>query len=319
MKRIILFAAVAAFLASCSDDDCPQPGNVDGLISPKIEMSVNTATGQSPLTGILTIAPCQANSSIYFGNYIDGKLTPLDGYYQVKDGTFYTEADNREISLPTGIYNMVYWGTPKYEEPVYAYPAVKEPALVIGADMSKQAFGLFKMPADTTYYPVFDLVHAVQPANIGSENLKAALNRMVTGLQVIVKDKNNGILSSSIDSMAVRVTNIAGELNFFTGEPQGALRTIAFPLVRSVDGTRMSNATVMMFPSIGKPEFQLTIMLRNGTVKQFRQTLNSPLNANTKLTLTLTLGDIFSEESSGDFTIDNWNEVSQEIDVPILD
>lgn len=319
MKKIILFAALTAFMASCSDDGCPQPEDADGLISPKIEMSINTLTGQSPLTGILTVAPCQANSSIYFGNYINGTLTPFDGYYQVKDGTFYTEANNREISLPTGIYNMVYWATPKYEEPTYAYPAVKEPALAIGADISKQMFSLYKISADTIYYPAFDLVHAVQPANIGSEPLKASLSRMVTGLKVIVKDKNNGILSSSIDSMAVRVTNIAGELNFYTGQPQGALRTVAFPLVRSVDGTQMSNATVMLFPSIGRPEFQLTIMLKNGTVKQFRQTLNSPLNANTKLTLTLTLGDIFSEESSGDFTIDNWNEVSQEIDVPVLD
>lgn len=318
MKKIILFAALAAFMASCSDDDCPQQ-NADGLISPKIRMSVNTVSGQSPLTGILTIAPCQPNSSIYFGNYVNGKLTPFDGYYQVKDGTFYTAANNREISLPTGTYNMIYWGTPKYEEPIYAYPAVKDPSYSIGADMSKQAFTLFKMAADTTYYPVFDLVHAVQPATIGSEELRASLNRRVTGLKVIVKDKNNGILSSSIDSMSVRVTNIAGELNFFTGQPQGALCTVAFPLVRSVDGTQMSNATVMLFPSIGKPEFQLTIRLKNGTVKHFKQTLNSPLNANNKLTLTLTLGDIFSEESSGNFTIDNWNEVSQEIDIPVLD
>lgn len=43
------------------------------------------------------------------------------------------------------------------------------------------------------------------------------------------------------------------------------------------------------------------------------------MTANSKLTLTLTLGDIFSEESSGEFTIDNWNEESQTIDVPILD
>ena len=309
---------IAVFISGCSDDDCP-PIKTAGLISPEINMSVKTPTGQSPLTGILTVAPCQANSAIYFGNYVNGKLTPLDGYYQVKDGTFYTAANNREVSLPTGTYNMVYWGTPKYEEPIYAYPALKDPPYTIGADMSKQAFKLYKMAGDTTYYPTFDLVHAVQSVKIGSETLKASLSRMVTGLKVIVKDKNNGILSSSIDSMAVRVTNIAGELNFYTGEPQGALCTVAFPLVRSVDGTQMSNATVMLFPSIGKPEFQLTIILKNGTVKQFKQTLNNPLNANNKLTLTLTLGDIFSEESSGDFTIDNWNEVSQEIDIPVLD
>lgn len=175
------------------------------------------------------------------------------------------------------------------------------------------------MLPDTTYYPTFDLVHTVQSANIGSEDLKASLKRVVTGLKVIIKNKDNGILSSSIDSMTVRVTNIAGELNFYTGVPQGSPHTVAFPLVRSVDGTQMSNATVMLFPSFGKPEFQMSILLKNGNVKSFKQTLNAPLTANSKLTLTLTLGDIFSEESSGEFTIDNWNEESQTIDVPILD
>ena len=216
--------------------------------------------------------------------------------------------------LPPYIVNAhAMYGTgqfPKFKQDVYQ---------VNGEDMSRQHFSLFKMEADTTYYPVFDLVHAVQPANIGSEDLKASLKRVVTGLKVIIKDKNNGILSSSIDSMVVRITNIAGELNFYTAAPQGSPRTVAFPLVRSVDGTQMSNATVMLFPSFGKPEFQMSIILKNGNVKSFKQTLNGPLEANSKLTLTLTLGDIFSEESSGEFTLDNWNEESQTIDVPSLD
>ena len=54
----------------------------------------------------------------------------------------------------------------------------------------------------------------------------------------------------------------------------------------------MSNSTVMLFPSAGKPEFQLAIILKNGNVKSFRQALSSPLDANAKLTLTLSLGDI---------------------------
>ena len=36
-------------------------------------------------TGILTIMPCKAGTSIYYGNYINRKLTPFYGYYQVKD------------------------------------------------------------------------------------------------------------------------------------------------------------------------------------------------------------------------------------------
>lgn len=320
MKKLVVFTLLAAFMASCADDNPPKlTEENDELISPRLQMDVATATGQSPLTGILTIMPCKAGSSIYFGNYINRKLTPFYGYYQVKDGTFFNAATNRELSLPAGPYNMIYWGTPKYEDPIYANPAVKDPAYIVGGDMSKQSFSLYKMAQDTTYYPAFDLVHAVQPANIGTEDLKASLKRVVTGLKVIIKDKDNGILSSSIDSMIVRVTNIAGELNFFTGAPQGSLRTVAFPLVRSADGTQMSNATVMLFPSIGKPEFQMSILLKNGNVKTFKQTLNAPMEANSKLTLTLTLGDIFSEESSGVFTIDNWNEENQTIDVPILD
>ena len=41
----------------------------------------------------------------------------------------------------------------------------------------------------------------------------------------------------------------------------------------------MSNATVMLFPSFGKPEFQMSIILKNGNVKSFKQTLNGPLEA----------------------------------------
>jgi hypothetical protein len=68
-----------------------------------------------------------------------------------------------------------------------------------------------------------------------------------------------------------------------------------------------------------KPEFQLTIILKNGNVKSFRQVLSSPLNANAELTLTLSPDDIFSEESSGDFTIDDWNEKNENTDMPIIE
>ena len=318
MKKLIALMTVAAFFASCSDDDNNGTDNLH-LVSPALEMSVSTTSGQSPLTGILTVTPCNANSSIYYGNYINNKLTPFDGYYHVKDGAFYDGAVNRVISLPTGTYNMIYWGTPQYKEPIYAYPAVKEAALIIGGDMSKQAIGIYKISNDTVYYPVFDLVFAVQPVKIGSENLQASLKRVVAGLKVTVKDKDNSVLSSSIDSMEVRITNMYSELNFYTGKPQGTPRTVAFPLVRSTDGTQMSNATVMLFPSAGKPEFQLSIILKNGAVKSFKQTLASPLTANTKLNLTLSLGDIFSDQTSGDFNVDNWNEQNENIDVPIIE
>ena len=168
MKKLVVFAVLAAIVASCADDNPPQIEKSSELVSPRLLMDVSTESGQSPLTGILTIMPCKAGTSIYYGNYINRKLTPFYGYYQVKDGAFYNDGVNRELSLPAGLYNMIYWGTPKYEEPIYAHPLMRDPVYILGEDMSRQHFSLFKMEADTTYYPVFDLVHAVQPANIGS-------------------------------------------------------------------------------------------------------------------------------------------------------
>ena len=319
MKKLVVFAVLAAIVASCADDNPPQIEKSSELVSPRLLMDVSTESGPKPADRHTDHHALQGGHLYLLWNYINRKLTPFYGYYQVKDGAFYNDGVNRELSLPAGLYNMIYWGTPKYEEPIYAHPLMRDPVYILGEDMSRQHFSLFKMEADTTYYPVFDLVHAVQPANIGSEDLKASLKRVVTGLKVIIKDKNNGILSSSIDSMVVRITNIAGELNFYTAAPQGSPRTVALPSGPFRRRYTMSNATVMLFPSFGKPEFQMSIILKNGNVKSFKQTLNGPLEANSKLTLTLTLGDIFSEESSGEFTLDNWNEESQTIDVPSLD
>lgn len=151
---------LAALIASCSDDDRNNDTDNQHLVSPSMAVSISNTDGrQSPFTGILTIMPCDANSSIYYGNYVKGKLSPFYGYYRVKDGSFHDNSINREISLPIGTYNMIYWGTPQYQTPIYAHPAIKEAAHSIGADMSKQSLGLFRISADTIYYPVFDLVY----------------------------------------------------------------------------------------------------------------------------------------------------------------
>ena len=162
-------------------------------------------------------------------------------------------------------------------------------------------------------------MYTVKPAHIGTEELSAAMQRVVAGLKVIVKNKNNGILSSSIAGMEVHVGGIAEKLNMYTAAPVNQTKTVSFPLVLSADGTQMSNATVMLFPSSDKPMFKLIIKLKNGNTKVYQQPLNAPLKANNKLTLTLTLGDIFSEETSGGFTIDNWQEENETIDIPTLE
>lgn len=326
MKKFIFLAAI--IFAGCSSDNQMLPiydgnwnnggGENDGLISPQVRATVNTTDNpQSPMTGVLEVYPCQAGTSIYYGNFMDDVLTPFPGMYTLKDGnTFGTP--NRAISLPVGTYNMIYWGTPKYEEPIYGNPAITDPQLTIGGDLSQQYFGLRRNLPDTTYYPVYDMVYAVKPANIGTEDLNASMKRQVAGLKVTIKDRNNGILSSSIASVKVHIGGIAEKINMYTAEPLNQTKTVAFPLILSTDGTQMSNATVMLFPSATSPLFQLFITLKNGTVKSSKQTLSAPLKANTRLNLTLTLGDIFSEEETGNFTIDNWQEESETIDVPSL-
>lgn len=320
MKNLIIPAlCFAAGLSGCSDDDPLCGWNGDkGLVTPALHATVNTLdNGQSPMTGVLEVYPCGENSSIYFGNYINGSQSALSGLYYLLDGEISGD-NNQPVTLPIGPYNMVYWGTPKYEEPVFSNPAIVHPPLTLGADLSKLSFGLRKNIPDTTYYPVYDLVYAVKPVVIGAEELNAAMKRQVAGLKVVVKNKNNGVLSSGIASMRVHIGGIAETLNAYTAQPANQTKTVAFPLVLSGDGTQMSNATVMVFPSSEKPLFQLLITLKNGTVKKFSQTLSAPLKANVKLTLTLMLGDIFTGQSVGSFTIDNWVEESETIDVSTL-
>ena len=321
MKKLAFLTVLALFVTSCHNDDTPvAPENpTSDLISPAMYMGIFTRDGNKPFTGVLSVAPCNESTSIYYGNYVNQKLTPFHGYYFIKDGSVYPNANNQEVSLPAGTYDMVYWGTPQYTEPIYAYPNVREPNYSIGEDFAQQDFSLLAISNDTTYYPTFDLVHARRPVNVGTEDLDADLHRVVSGLKVTLKGNNGNALSNSITNVEVRVTRIAEKLNFYSAQPEGKSCTVAFPLVRSDDNTEMSNGTVMLFPSFGTPELQVFITLTNGKVKTFKQTLNAPLEANNKLTLTISIGNILEEEDSGSFTVDEWNESNEEINVPILE
>jgi len=318
MKKLLFLSTLALLAVGCDDDSASNGGENTELIAPALYMNVVTGDGDKPFTGVLSIAPCTEGTSIYYGNYVNSKLSPFYGYYFVQNGELYASDSNRELYLPLGNYEMLYWGTPKYEEPIYAYPAVREPTYNIGGDLAQQDFSLLKMSDTDAYYPTYDLVFACHRVTVGAEDLDAALKRVVAGLKVILKDKDNQVLSTEITNVEVRVTNIYEKLNAYTAEPHGDPCTVSFPLVRSTDGLQMSNGIVMLFPSAGIPELQLNISLADGQVKHISQQLKQPLEANNKLTLTISIGDIFEEEGSGSITVDEWNENHEEIDVPVL-
>lgn len=318
MKKLLFLSTLALLAVGCDDDSASNGGENTELIAPALYMNVVTGDGDKPFTGVLSIAPCTEGTSIYYGNYVNSKLSPFYGYYFVQNGELYASDSNRELYLPLGNYEMLYWGTPKYEEPIYAYPAVREPTYNIGGDLAQQDFSLLKMSDTDAYYPTYDLVFACHRVTVGAEDLDAALKRVVAGLKVVLKDKDNQVLSTEITNVEVRVTNIYEKLNAYTAEPHGDPCTVSFPLVRSADGLQMSNGIVMLFPSAGIPELQLNISLADGQVKHISQQLKQPLEANNKLTLTISIGDIFEEEGSGSITVDEWNENHEEIDVPVL-
>lgn len=188
MKKITLGAlALLTIATACRDDSYSLPAKSStNLVTPTLHTRVNGS--QSPLTGIVEAYPCLEGSSIYFGNYVNNTLSVFYGFYNVLDGNI-TGDYNREVSLPVGNYNIVYWGTPKYEEPIHTTPAIVEPGLTLGADLSQLYFSLRKNSQDTTYIPVYDMVHVNKEVIIGQEDLEANMNRVVAGLKVIVKTK----------------------------------------------------------------------------------------------------------------------------------
>ena len=314
MKKLVWGVVILlGMLTSCSEEENnSSQDTVMQLISPRVSAMVeNETSSYSPLTGVLEAYPCQSQSSTYFGNYVQGKLTPFYGYYIIQDGHV-TGDNNRVLNLPEGSYNMVYWGTPKYEEPIYSTPASSEPGLQIGADLSQLYFSL-RANTDGTYMPVFDMVHAIKETDT-SEDFQASLQRVVAGLKVIVKRKDNGIFDSDILKMQVQIGGIAEKLNVYTAEPENQTKTVQFDLVRSEDGTSMSNATVMLFPSAEHPQLDLLITTQDGKTHRLTKTLETTLSANTRLTLQILLGEVLPSERKGNFTIENWREASETIE-----
>ncbi len=307
---------------SCSKDDDKKintdntPTATAPLVTPRVAVYVDDPEGnQIDMTGILEIFPCIGNTSFYFGNYINKKLSSFNGFYPLENGEI-LEQYYRQLSLPEGEYNMVYWGTPVYDEPEYSHPAIITPGVSIGSDMSSLYLQL-RANNDSTYAPVYDIVHAVKEADITYEDLSVALTRVVAGVKVSVTMNDSSTFSPNIASMEVRIGSIAEKMNYYTAQAENKTKTVKFGLVRSDDGKTMSNATVMLFPSAANPLFELRITMQDGSLHKLSQNLGSTLSANTRLTLNIVMGDIIVGETSGHFTIEEWEEDSETIEFPI--
>lgn len=86
-KLMIVMLGLLTLVSACSDnDDEGSYGVTSGLITPKIRARVTDPLNQNPFTGILEVYPCKDETSIYYGNYINGKLTVFNGYYVISEG-----------------------------------------------------------------------------------------------------------------------------------------------------------------------------------------------------------------------------------------
>ena len=318
MKKIILGSLSLLFLAaSCSKDDNNKQETINNLITPRVSVRMADALSSQLFTGALEIYPCQDESSIYYGNYVNGRLSVFNGFYMINNGSVYGEY-NRVLHLPAGTYNMVYWGTPKYDEPIHNTPQIVSPGVATGANLSTLYFTLRSI-GNNLYSPVYDLVHAVKSAHIGTDSLQTSLSRVGSGLKVTVTQSDGSVFISEIASVKVNIGNIAEKINFYTGEAENMTKTVQFELARSEDGLSYGNITVMLFPSAANPPLELLITLEDGTVYKLNQNLTSTLSPNTRLTLNINVGKILPNGNPGDFTYDDWNESSETIDFPMVD
>lgn len=310
---------LSLFLGSCSKDDDCHCVNDDDLVSPELaEMKVSTGTSTNAFTGALMVYPCLEDSSLYYGNYTSsGTLFPVNATYTIKDGSIFKAA--APVRLPLGYYNFLYWGLAKNSQTdsIYDDASIKEPGLRLGADLSELYMTLQKDNyKDSTYMPVFDFLHAVSPIKVGTEKMQAILKHSVAGLKITLTNKDYDKIDSNIASVSILIGNIAFRLNYYTAEPSDFTKTIEFPLSMSADSMSMSaNSTVMVFPSSDNPPLTIVLTLKNGQEKYFRKPLTNALVAGSRLTLKITLGNLYSEEtSSNGFEVENWTESTETID-----
>lgn len=309
MNRIYLFplAVTALLLSGCKKTSITRidPGQ---LVTPQFAVS----EGTTPFTGALDIYPCEPGTSVYYGNYIGDRLTPFNALYTISGGSVHNAL--RPVLLPVGDYSLIYWGVSQAQEPTYTKGAVMEPSLSLNGDLARQDYTLRKYPTDTTYYPVYDFVYANQTVDIGAQSIAVSLKRVVSGLTVILQKEDGSKLDPEIASINILIGNIAEDLNFDTGEPENQTKTVRFPITITDDSLTAANPVALVFPSAPNPPLKIVLTLKNGTERTFRTQLENTLTANTKLTVTVNMGEIFSSETeAGGFRVGKWEERNETV------
>lgn len=268
--------------------------------------------GENPFGGLLAVYPCQSGSSLYYGNYSNGNISRVYANYVIAMGSI--TQSNPPLTLPIGQYNLIYWGISKAIDVAYENPAVMEPALAIGTDTKDLYFTLRKNSGDTTYSPTFDYVFNTKQVQLGSGSISVPLRRVVAGLEITVHRGNNTVLDPSIKKIDIMVSDIAFRLNLNNALASDYSKTIAFPLTIDENRKSATNNMVTVFPTIVAPRFAIIATLNNGQQKIYRTTLNNILTAGTNVKLTVGMGEIITEETTGNgFTVSAWNEHSETI------
>lgn len=324
MNKLVYSALLlSAMCAGCSDDDDCDPKVKDtDLLTPELaNMMIASDASTMPFTGALMVYPCMEDTTFYYGNYNKGgSLVPINAMYVIKNGSVYKTS--LPVRLPLGDYNFLYWGLPQNNPADSTYDAsssINEPGLRIGANLADLYLSLRKANyVDTVYNPVYDYLHAVSPIKVGTDKMQATMKRAVAGLKITLNNKDGNKMNGSIASARILIGGIASRLNYYTAEPSDFTKTVAFPLTMAADSMSMSaNSTVMVFPSSANPPLTILLTLKNGQVKRFRKSLADPLTAGNRLTLTITIGELYSEETSSDgFEVEGWTESTETINFP---
>lgn len=327
MKRTILPILGALALWSCDYDDyeiyypgCPDDSGQGGAKTEMVSPKLYATNSSEPFTGVLEVYPCEAGTSTYFGNFFNNEKMVFNAYYQIRDGSIYSSA--RPVLLPVGSYTLLYWGVPEAAAGQnYPMKGVTEPALQIGGDLSRQYLSLRKYPlaGSNTYMPVFDCVYCLRTVDVGAESIAVPMKRVVAGLTVVLKDKDGGSIDSEIANITATIEPVASRLNFYTAEPEDISKAVQFDLNIGSDHASATNPMALVFPSGPDPVLTVTLTLHNGQTKTSRMTLENTLDANTKLTVEVNMGEIYSSETGGSgFEVDHWNEKVEKIDSGIF-